>query len=433
MNHLKHRLPLQLATRRGVLQASVATTLSGLMGHSVSRVFVGEDAAGAATNEKSIVLLWLEGGPFQHDSFDPKDESNDTTKFKYKPRETSADGLRFSESLPLLCEQAHHIAVIRSMIGNEMEHNLAQYHAQTGWRNTGPISAPAMGSIVAHEMGMTPMTRANPDGLPPFVSIGRKGYSSGHFGPAYLPTVVWDPNQLPENLGLPKGVDKTTFDQRLAMLNAIESGKSQSRTRKFFDGGRANAVKFMRSSKLAAFDLSQEPEAVRAAYGDSRFGRGCLLARRLVESGVRFIQVGSESYDQHSGHHPRQDELFKRLDRGMSQLIKELDERGLLENTLILAVGEFGRTPHMNPSDGRDHWIDCYSAALAGGGVKGGISYGATTKFSGEVSDNPVTIPDLMSTVFTAVGIDPHKEYNDQFNRPIKLVDEGNPVEDILA
>ena len=117
----------------------------------------------------------------------------------------------------------------------------------------------------------------------------------------------------------------------------------------------------------------------------------------------------------------------------MSQLIKELDERGLLENTLILAVGEFGRTPHMNPSDGRDHWIDCYSAALAGGGVKGGISYGATTKFSCEVSDNPVTIPDLMSTVFTAVGIDPHKEYNDQFNRPIKLVDEGNPVEDILA
>ena len=219
MHHLKHRLPLQLATRRGVLQASVATTLSGLMGHRVSRVFGGEDAAGAAINEKSIVLLWLEGGPFQHDSFDPKDESNDTTKFKYKPRETSADGLRFSESLPLLCEQGHHIAVIRSMVGNEMEHNLAQYHAQTGWRNTGPISAPAMGSIVAHEMGSTPMTRANPDGLPPFVSIGRKGYSSGHFGPAFLPTVVWDPNQLPENLGLPNGVDKETFDQRLAMLN----------------------------------------------------------------------------------------------------------------------------------------------------------------------------------------------------------------------
>ena len=429
-NHAACASSLTLQTRRGVLKVSLATALSSLLGPTLGRVFAKDQ--GKTTNEKSIILLWLEGGPFQHESFDPKATDDERLAIQYKPILTSVPGIRFAASLPKLARHAHHMSVIRSMVGSEMEHNLAQYHMQTGWRNTGPISAPAIGSIVAHELGTQPMQRAQPDGLPAFISIGRAGYSSGHFGPAYKPTVVWDPNQPPENLGLPSGVTPEILDRRLSLLQAVEDGQLRAPLQTRFSAGRRSAVKFMRSSQRAAFDLNKESNKVRDEYGRSRFGQGCLLARRLVEAGVRFVQVTSENFDQHADHYPRQIDLFTQLDQGMSRLLDDLEQRGLLENTIVVAAGEFGRTPTFNGNKGRDHWIQSYSVAMAGGGFQGGAVHGSTRLDCTDVEEDPTSIPDFMATLCTAAGIDPNREYHDRFDRPIKLVDNGRVVDYLL-
>jgi hypothetical protein len=402
-----------------------------MLGPTLQRAFANNQAP--ASNDKSVILLWPEGGPSQHESFHPKATDDEKLSIRYKPIATSQPDVRFAACIPELAKRAHQMAVIRSMVGAEMEHSLAQYHMQTGWRNTGPISAPSLGSIVSHELGPVPMKRAQPDGLPPYISIGRDGYPAGHFGPAYKPTVVWDPNQPPENLGLPAGITDKIFDRRLSLLRTIEEGLSGDSLSRRLSGGRNSAVKFMRSSQRAAFDLNQESDKIRDSYGRSRFGQGCLLARRLVETGVRFVQVTSENFDQHSDHYPRQIELFQQLDLGMSRLIVDLEERGLLDSTVIVAAGEFGRTPTFNSNKGRDHWIQGYSVAMAGGGFQGGAVHGSTTLKGKDVEEDPVSIPDLMATLCKATGIDPNKEYYDRFNRPIKLVDDGRAIDYLLT
>ena len=189
----------------------------------------------------------------------------------------------------------------------------------------------------------------------------------------------------------------------------------------------------MRSKYRTAFDLTQESDSLRDAYGRSKFGQGCLLARRLVEVGVRFVQVLHDNFDQHIDHYPKQEDLMRELDNGMAHLIADLKFRGLLDSTAIVATGEFGRTPKMNKNKGRDHWVNGYSVAVAGGGFKEGYAYGKTTPDGSDIDKNPVTIPDFMATLCHTLGIDPEREYLDQFNRPIKLVDDGQVIENLLA
>lgn len=429
--HSSHRSPLTLASRRAVFKASLGSALATLL---TSRSRGNEEASLVpASNDKSVILLWLEGGPFQTESFDPKVSTKENLAYRYKPTSTSVAGVQYSECLPELAKLAHHIAVIRSMVGEEGEHNLAQYHMQTGWRNTGPLQAPALGSIVAHELGTVPMLRANPDGLPTYVSINRQGYPAGHFGASFKPTIVSNPENPPENLNLPGGISNEIFDRRLQLLDAVEQGRAPTALSQFLASGRSGATGFMRSSQREAFDLKKESDADRDRYGRSRFGQGCLLARRLVSAGVRFVQVGSEGFDQHADHYPRQIDLFKQLDQGMSNLIIDLEQRGLLENTLVIAAGEFGRTPNFNGNKGRDHWFTGYSVAMAGGGFQGGSVYGAMSETGEEVKDNPVSVPDYFATLLHAVGINPEKEYTDDFDRPIKLVDEGKAIHELLS
>lgn len=423
--------PHTILTRRGVLKASFGTVLGTLLGPTLPSVFASGTTRPVG-NDKSVIFLWLEGGPFQHESFDPKESGDEDLAFRLKSISTTADGIQFSEAMPWLAEQAHKMAVIRSMQGVEMEHNQAQYHMQTGWRSIGSIQAPAIGSIVSHELGPLPMFRAQADGLPAFISIGRAGYSAGHFGAAHKPTIVWDPSQPPENLGLPKGVSPEVLDQRLQLLEMIESGRTLDATDRYFRAGRDGARRFMQSQQRVAFDLTNETDKVRKEYGQARIGQGCLLARRLVESGVRFVQVCHHNMDQHAGHYPKHVELLNQLDQAMARLIADLDDRGMLEETVVIAAGEFGRTPTFNGNAGRDHWVDGYSVAMAGGGFAQGVAYGSTGPRGG-VAENPVTIPDFMATLCTAIGIDPDKEYHDQFNRPIKLVDDGAIVREVLA
>ena len=237
-----------------------------------------------------------------------------------------------------------------------------------------------------------------------------------------------------DNLGLPDGVSPAAYARRLSWLKAIDQGAPPSEAARSIAAGRRTALSFMRSKQRTAFDLGHEPEKLRAEYGrDDQFGQGCLLARRLVESDARFVQVELQSFDQHENHYPTHEKLMRRLDQGMGALVRDLADRGLLMNTVVMAVGEFGRTPRINKTLGRDHFIHGFSVGLAGGGFKPGFAYGATSDDGMEIRDNPVTVPDLLATLCHSIGIDPEKEFTDQFGRPIRLVDHGRIVHKLLA
>ena len=433
-NHRHHaggQLAHTMLTRRGMVKSSLGTVLGAMLGPTLPSVFAGGTSRPVG-NDKSVIFLWLDGGPFQCESFDPKQSSDEELALHLKAIPTTVDGVSYGEAIPRLADQAHKITVIRSMQGVELEHNQATYHMQTGWRSVGPIQAPSIGSIVSHELGPLPSFHARSDGLPAYISIGIGGIPGGYFGSAHMPTLVWDPNQPPENLGLPAGVTDEVLKRRLNLLKNIESGHPSGSTGRYFREGRNSAQKFMQSQQRASFDLNEEPEKVRDEYGRTQIGQGCLLARRLIESGVRFVQVSQHNMDQHSDHYPRHVDLLKELDQAMARLIVDLDDRGLLEETVVVAAGEFGRTPRINGNAGRDHWVDGYSVALAGGGFAGGVVYGSTS-LRGGVAEKPVTIPDYLATLCAAIGIDPDKEYHDEFGRPIKLVDDGTVIRGLLG
>jgi uncharacterized protein (DUF1501 family) len=276
------------------------------------------------------------------------------------------------------------------------------------------------------------MQRASADGIPSFVSIAHTGYHAGYLGPAFQPVYVADPNRPPENLDLPKGISTDVFRKRLQLLETIENANHTPLARQFRDG-RQTAVAFMNSRNRVAFDLDKEQDALRDQYGRNNMGQGCLLARRLVEVGVRFVQINQGGYDTHSDHYPAQENLLRDLDKSMSTLIVDLERRGLLKHTVVIAAGEFGRTPKMNPNKGTDHWFKGYSVAVAGGGFQRGTVYGSTPPDGNGVSENPVTIPDFMATLMHTLGINPEKEYHDSFDRPIKLVDEGRILKALLT
>lgn len=432
VHHSQHRTPLTVSTRRGTLKASLSTALGLTLAPTVASAFSG-DSEQRNHSDKSVILLWLEGGPFQTDTFDPKSSSDDKLAYKYRPMSTSSLDLEIASSMPLLAACGDELAVIRSMVSLEFDHSPAQYYMHTGWRGTGALQAPAIGSVVSHELGAQAGA-----GLPAFVSIGTAGYPAGYFGSAHQPTIVWDPGQPPENLGLPKGVSQQTLDRRLNYLKALESGQSAQKLASRFRLGRQEAVRFMRSTHRGAFDLALESEKSRDGYGRTKFGDGCLLARRLVESGVRFVQVRQTGivptgYDTHSDHYRVHDLLVQDLDRSMSALIEDLRLRGMLDSTVVIAAGEFGRTPTINSNLGRDHWTKGFSVAIAGGGFRGGCTYGSMTANGREIDENPVSVPDFLATICHAIGIDHHKEYVDDFDRPIKLVDEGQVITDILS
>ena len=434
--HVSSAAPLGMMTRRGVIRLSLGAALGAVMGPTLPRVFGAESKSSgmAAANDRSVILLWLKGGPFQQDSFDPKPLGNEKMGLKFGPISTSADGMQLAACMPELAKQAHHLTLVRSMRGVEMEHTLASYYMQTGYRATGPIQSPSIGSIVSHELGPLPMRRAEPDGIPPYISIGGEGFSAGHFGAAHRPYLIWDPNRGAENLGLPAGLSPGDHARRLQWLTDIEQGRTPNKVAREINAGRQAALSFMGSKQRAAFDIESEPAKVREQYGkDDKFGQGCLLARRLVTAGARFVQVELGWFDQHEHHYPAHEKLMARLDRGMAALVGDLSERGLLDNTVVLAVGEFGRTPRISGKQGRDHFINGFSAALAGGGFKRGHVYGATAADGQEIRDNPVTVPDLLATLCHDLGINPEKEFTDQFERPIKLVDHGKVVRDLLS
>src|SRR5437588_639177 len=380
----------------------------------------------------SCILLFMNGGPSQFETFDPKPDSKNGGPTK--AIDTAVSGIRIAEHWPNVAERMKDVALVRSVTSKEGAHPRAVYQLHTGYAPSGAVNYPTFGAVAAKEIGP-------PDfDLPGFVGIGNRrlstGLGAGFLGMQFAPFVVNNPNQMPSNAELPSGVNDRRFARRLDLLKDLEDDFAKAGAQRQVEGHQAlytSAAQLVLSPRLKAFDLNQEKDGVRDRYGRSSFGQGCLLARRLVETGVTFVEVESDGWDTHQDNFNRSKSLSADVDKGFAALLADLRERGMLEKTLVIWMGEFGRTPRINGNNGRDHFPRAFTVALAGGGVKGGQVIGATSADGSDVTDRPVGVADLFCTFCHALKINPHKENIGPFDRPIKIVDGGKPVKELFA
>lgn len=402
-----------------------ATSLSGWL------PLLAKESAKNGTRPKACIVLWMEGGPSHKDTFDLKPGTKDAGEFK--PISTSVPGIQISEHLPKLAKQMHHGAILRGMSTGEGAHGRARYYLHTGYKEgTGGIVHPTLGSTVSMELG----NDENP--MPNFVAVGRNSYGAGFLGAKHEPLVVANAARGVENLQ--SLIAPKQFDNRVGILEQMEkafhkeykvnSGEAHATTYR-------RAVSLMQSKEAKAFDLSQESSATRTRYGSTPFGDGCLLARRLVETGVSFVEVSSGGWDSHQDNWNRVKRNSDQIDPAMAALITDLEERGLLDDTLIVWMGDFGRTPKINSrgaKPGRDHYPRAWSTALFGGGIKGGQVIGKTDKEGATVVERPISTLDFLSTVCNIIGIDYNKNRNTPNGRPIRIVDKGaKPITELLG
>jgi uncharacterized protein DUF1501 len=402
-----------------------AVSLSGWL-----NVLAGR-AAQSGARTKSCVLLWMDGGPSHKDTFDLKPGTKDGGEFR--PIQTAAPGVEISEHFPKLAGLMRHGAIVRGMSTGEGAHGRAKVYLHTGYKEgVGGLVYPSLGSIVSAELG-------NPEfPLPNFVSIGNRTFGSGFLGTRHQPLVVNDPTRGVENLR--PGVGEREFHDRVGLLEQMEAAfhrDYRAATGAAHHTTYERAVTLMQSKEARAFDLSTESAATKARYGTTKFGEGCLLARRLVETGVRFVEVTLGGWDTHQNNFARVKQLSQQADPAMSALITDLKERGLLDSTLVIWMGEFGRTPKINArgaKPGRDHYPRAWSTVLFGGGIKGGQVVSKTDKEGAAVVERPVSTLDFMATVCKVLGIDYTKKNHTPIGRPIRIVAKGEePIQELLA
>jgi uncharacterized protein (DUF1501 family) len=417
-------------SRRRLLKSALAGGLGFALAHQLGlrttraddEPIFGPDPVAKA---KSLIVLWMNGGPSHIDTFDPKRGHRDAGSFS--AIRTRAAGMELCEHLPQLADQADKLAIIRSMTSKEGNHERARSLGHTGYTPNPTAGYPGFGSWISAE-------RSSGASLPSFVSLAGPSVGPGFLGVEHAPFVVRQPGAPPDNTGYGFAVDSGRFDRRMKALAQLENDftgrvadKSVQTRRAVFE----RAVAMMRSPELSAFDLSQEPAAAVEAYGDSDFGRGCMLARRLVEAGVGVVEVTLGGWDTHQNNFDRTRKLCGVLDPAMSSLLRELHERSMLDSTLVLCMGEFGRSPNINGRDGRDHYPRAWSAVLAGGGVRGGVVHGATDERGAVVTRDPVRIADLYATVATQMGVAPDKVVM-AAGRPIAVTDKGKAIASLV-
>lgn len=403
--------------RRSFLRSGVAGLLGACLSDSLLHAPSWADAP--TPKVKNCILLWMDGGPSQLDTFDPKPGT--VNGGPTKALDTSVRGIRFSEHLPRLAERMNKLTLVRSMTSTEGSHERARYLGHTGYSPNPTLTHASLGSMVAEEIG------DSASNLPQFVSVSSPSFGPGYLGAENAPFFVGNPLQKVENVELPTQVDAERFKKRLGLLDRMErrfgGTHLTGEVAKHHDTYR-QTVRFMNAPELAAFDLERESQSVRNHYGMNGFGQGCLLARRLVETGVRFVEVTLRGWDTHQDNFTRVGSVCGELDPGFASLIDDLVERDLWDSTLILWMGEFGRKPDINEQEGRDHFTRGYSVLLGGGGVPEGLAIGSTSADGQEIADRPVSVPDLFHTVLSALGIDPATEFLTPSKRPITLVDE---------
>src|SRR5215471_16432204 len=416
------------------------------------------DAAKHPQRKKAVILLWMNGGPSTIDLFDLK--VGHANGGPYKEIQTSAPGLKIGEHLPKVAKFGHKMAVIRSMSTKEGDHGRATFLMRTGYLPTGPIQYPTLGSLVSKEIGDPENALPNFVSVAPYRQFSPAAFNSGFLGPQYAPLVVGDAAQnIPQqpggrpgyeaalkvqDLDLPGDVDPKHADARIDILKQMEDefvksrpGVPSSSHQTAYD----RAVRLMKTAASKAFNIEEEKDAVRDRYGRNLFGQGCLLARRLVERGVPFVEVthggingGAFGWDTHGQNFTTVKSLCEVLDAGWAALMADLNDRGLLDSTLIVWMGEFGRTPKINAQQGRDHYPNAWSTVLCGGGIKGGQAYGKTSADGTTVEEKSTSVADFLATVVKAVGIDPKKQNQSNVGRPIRIAaPDAKPIKEIVG
>lgn len=408
---------------RGISAASVAAgTLSW-------RELVTLEAAELQKRGKACILLWMQGGPSHFETFSPK--PGHANGGETKAISTSVPGIEVSENFPRMAQAMHHAAIVRSMTSKEGSHPRASYLMHTGYLPTASVKYPAFGSIVAQQV-----PREGLD-LPAFVRIGgntRDGGGGGLLGVEYDPFLMPVAGKLPTNTALPTQVAR--YERRLDLLGRLEADYAESGAKQEVGEHQKlyqKASRMILSSQMKAFDLDQEPAAMKEGYGSSQFGLSCLLARRLVETGIPCIEIVLNGWDTHFDNFARVRELAGQVDQPFAFLLEDLKQRGMLDSTLVVWMGEFGRTPKINPRGGRDHYPRAFNLVMAGGGVRGGQVIGKTDEAGADVVDRPVGVADLLQSFCKSLDINPSIENIASNGRPIKIVDGGQPINELFG
>lgn len=396
-----------------------AALSSSLLGSSIAL-----QADELKKKNKSCILLWMGGGPSTIDIWDLKPDA--PTGGKFKPISTSADGVQVCEHLPLLAKQMHNLNIIRSMSTREADHTRGRYYLHTGYVPSPTMEHPSYGSIVSHQINNSSLD------IPPFVSIGGASVGGGFLGAGYSPFVV-NTNGDVQNLKF--DVEQTRMLQRLKALEVIEKGfikENRGSLPKDHSKTLGKTVKIIGSPQMETFKIDKEPQRIRDRYGDNSFGRSCLMARRLVELGVPFIEVDFGGWDMHTDIFTALEEKLPVMDKAMSALIEELNERGLYQDTTIVWMGEFGRTPTINPDAGRDHYAKAWSVVVGGGKFKGGQIVGSTNDRGTDVITEPFSSEDLLASVINSLGISLDIDFTSNDGRPMKIANSGKLINQLF-
>jgi hypothetical protein len=387
---------------------------------------------GAAAQErkaKACILLWMQGAQSQIDTWDPKPGTE--TGGPFKEIETAAPGVRISEHFPRIARQMDKISLIRTLHSKDPNHDTATYMLHTGHRQNSDLERPHVGSILLQELG------PGKTDLPGCIVLGGEPPAGAAYLPAERGPAVFDKLDNPgeDVVASTEYFPKGTLDRRWNLLKGFEADWAKAHDDPRVEARRRayeRAWSVLSSADLRAFDVKQEPEAVRKAYGDGAYGRALLLSRRLVQSGVRFVEVQYGSWDSHADNFSAHRRLMTDIDGPIAALLEDLHRSGMLSETLVLILSEFGRTPRVNAAQGRDHWTRNWCAAFAGGGIPGGRVVGATDAKGLDIADRPVPVGDLFATIYRACGIDRAKEYVSGGGRPVRILDEGAPVQELF-
>lgn len=443
-------LSISCHSRRTLLKASLPGTLGILP--QLTKQSISEATEPSKARKTACVVFFLDGGPSHHDTFDPKPSAPAEVRGEFSTINTTVPGIEISDQLPQLAKQAHQYSIIRSLYHDNPSHAPAEHQMLTGWMGSRPgtaravIEKPSLGSVVASQRG----TRVA--GMPAYVAIPwsfHHAYGGSPFGAAsYLgprfepfesghpPNSITDSFEVP-GLRLLEDLSDRRLLARKDLLNQIDHPDHQHASAKRLSTFADEALHMLVSDQVrSAFDLSKESKSLRERYGAHEWGQGALLSRRLIESGVTFIMLQCglrQDWDTHSKNFPRlKDTLLPAMDRAVSSLLEDLSEKGLLDDTLVLVMGEFGRTPVVNKSAGRDHWASVFSALMAGGSIQSGQVIGASDKTGAYPNHRPEHARNLFATMYQGLGIDFHKYVNDQQGRPIPVLGNAKPIQGLF-
>jgi hypothetical protein len=378
-------------------------------------------------NRKSCILLWMGGGPSSMDIWDLKPGTDNGGPFKTIP--TSGD-VQICEHMPLMAKQMHHMAIVRSMSTREADHNRGRYYMHTGYVPDANVDYPSYGAVIAHEL----MDQRTELEIPPFVSVGGASEGPGFLGMSWAPFSV-SSNGRVRNLEMSLAKDRL-MQRQIALKTIEDSFINQKRGGVVEDHRKVLGKTFdlLTSAQMQAFEVEKEPDEMKEKYGKNNFGQGCLLARRLVEAGVPFVEVDLGGWDNHQGiFRTLENDRLPVLDRAMASLTEDLEQRGLLQDTVIVWMGEFGRTPRINADAGRDHWARAWSVVVGGGGIQGGKAVGGTNEDGTEIVGDPYSSEDLMASVCQALGISLETTFTSKNGRPMKIANSGKIIKELFA